>query len=930
MNKALLKMALLIVVLAASPVEGAILHRYSFTTDANDSVGTAHGFLFGGALNINNALSLDGSSGYVDLPNGLLTNLTSATFEAWVTDTGSQAWARIFDFGNSTAGEDVQGNGTQYLFLSLPAGPANLRGALTTNGPGGEQILEWPSGGRPPVNQEAHIVWTADAVSHTGRLYVNGAQVGINTNMTLTPADMGVTSNNWLGRSQFAPDAYFRGSINELRIYDSALSPFQVAVDAATGPDNIVTDPGAIQSLSLNVNSNMTVGAIQMAAVAASFANATNVNISSLAGYSSGNTNVVTVDSGGLIRAVGAGSATVSASYSGLTNSATITTVLKPVVLAHRYSFTTGAADSVGSANGTLVGNAAINNGALTLDGASAIRLPAGLIDATYEAVTIEAWAQVNVTPDGQVTHLYSFGGTNASGAVQSFIRLRTHSGGNNSAPGINGGTGEQTTFIPGPVAGNVHVVVINNPSAGYLQWYLNGQIANSNAITAQLSGIRGDSNTVNLIGQHINGTGGMIGSVDEFRIYNGALNLAQLRTSLAAGPNNPIFDAGTIQSVTVAVYPNFINGTIQRPRVRASSATVSNFDLTGVSDVTFASGNPNVLAVLPDGRVKAVGAGTTTLTATYQGVSGNTSVTVIPAQPMLTHRYSFTNDASDSVAGADGMLRGNATVSGGALSLVNDPTGALGRGNYLELPGNLIDGYPALTIEAWVAVDINGVWPRIFDFGNYNSGGGGDSYLFLSPHTGDTTTRLAIKSAGIDGENTVDLGATVGVLDGKGPRHIVAVVDPAQQQMGTLYLDGALAGTNAFTKQLSTIDDVHNFVGRSMFTGDSFLNGTVDELRIYYGALDASQVAADYAAGPDVVVPLPQIPTLGVSLSNGNVVLAWPDSDPNFVLEYRDSLGATASWNPVGGTPPTDFNGMFTKTLPASESAARFFRLRK
>ena len=266
------------------------------------------------------------------------------------------------------------------------------------------------------------------------------------------------------------------------------------------------------------------------------------VNVTSLASYSSGNTNVLTVDASGVIKAVGVGSATLSASYSGLANSATITTVLKPVVLTHRYSFTTDAGDSVGTANGSLVGSAAINNGALVLDGASAVRLPAGLVDATYDAVTIEAWAHVNVTPDGQVTHLYGLGGTNSSGAPLTFVRLRTHTGGNNSSPGINNGGGEQTTFIPGPVAGDVHVVVINNPSAGYLQWYLNGHIANSNAVTALLTGIRGTNNTSNLIGQHVDGTGGMIGSIDEFRIYNGALDLAQLRTSLAAGPNNPVF----------------------------------------------------------------------------------------------------------------------------------------------------------------------------------------------------------------------------------------------------------------------------------------------------------------------------------------------------------------------------------------------------
>ena len=493
MNYKHLKIALAALVLSVGlPVRGALIHRYSFTADANDSVGTAHGTLAGGASIMTNTVVLNGSSDYVDLPNDLFTNISSVTFEAWTTDYGSVGWARIYDFGNNTSGEDQQGDGTQYMFLSLPSGFANLRGAYTIGGGGApEQIVEWPNGGRPPVGQEAHVVWTSDAVSHAGRLYVNGVQVAANTNVTLTPADIGPTVNNWLGRSQFINDPYYNGAIDEFRIYDSALSPFQVAVDAATGPDTLVTNTGAIQSLSLNVSSNMNVGTLQSAAVAANFANVSNVNVSSLSSYSSDNTNVLTVDASGLIRAVGVGSAKVSADYGGLTNSATITAVLKPVVLAHRYSFTADAGDSIGTANGLLVGNAAVNNGTLSLDGTSAVRLPAGLIDTTYDAVTLEAWAHVNVTPDGQVTHLYGLGGTNSSGAPQTFVRLRIHTGGNNSSPGINNGGGEQTTFIPGPVAGNVHVVVINNPPAGYLQWYLDGQIANSNAVTALLTGIR-------------------------------------------------------------------------------------------------------------------------------------------------------------------------------------------------------------------------------------------------------------------------------------------------------------------------------------------------------------------------------------------------------------------------------------------------------
>jgi hypothetical protein len=222
---------------------GAMLrHRYNFASNANDLVGTAHGVLTGGATIAGGELVLNGSSAFVDLPNNLVTGFTSITIEMWVTDNGSGAWARLFDFGNSTGGEGGQGSGTQYMFLSLPSGYGNLRGAYTVGGGGAaEQLLEWP-GGRPPVGQKTHIVWATDGLLQQGRLYVNGVQVGANNAMSLTPAALGPTVNNWIGKSQFSADAYFNGRFDELRIYAMALPPAKVIENYQLGPDIAPTD----------------------------------------------------------------------------------------------------------------------------------------------------------------------------------------------------------------------------------------------------------------------------------------------------------------------------------------------------------------------------------------------------------------------------------------------------------------------------------------------------------------------------------------------------------------------------------------------------------------------------------------------------------------------------------------------------------------
>jgi len=218
-----------------------LVNRYSFTADASDSVGGANGTLVGGAVISGGAVVLNGAGAYVDLPNGLVASRTNVTFEAWVTDNGSGTWARVFDFGFSTAGEGNAATGTNYLFLTPQAGNGFLRAAITIGSSGNEQIIDW-SGWRLPVGILTHVVWTIDAGTQLGRMYVNGAVVGENTSVSFTPAMLGYTVNNWLGRSQWSADPFFNGSITEFRIYDGAMTPEEVQQSYNAGPDVCLWD----------------------------------------------------------------------------------------------------------------------------------------------------------------------------------------------------------------------------------------------------------------------------------------------------------------------------------------------------------------------------------------------------------------------------------------------------------------------------------------------------------------------------------------------------------------------------------------------------------------------------------------------------------------------------------------------------------------
>jgi hypothetical protein len=78
-----------------------------------------------------------------------------------------------------------------------------------------------------PTDGWHHVAMVFDDAAMRIRLYMDGAQVG-NATTQLLPRDMGVTTQNWLGRSQWTGDAYLTGSIDDFRIYSRPLSEGEI------------------------------------------------------------------------------------------------------------------------------------------------------------------------------------------------------------------------------------------------------------------------------------------------------------------------------------------------------------------------------------------------------------------------------------------------------------------------------------------------------------------------------------------------------------------------------------------------------------------------------------------------------------------------------------------------------------------------------
>jgi hypothetical protein len=189
-------------------------------TTAADASGNAHtGTLVNAgwtAVAVGTAVSLYGGNSYVSLPGGLLDGFTDCTIAAWVYWNGGGWQQRIFDFGSGT---------DKYLYLS-PCGTGGLlHFGISICGPVGEQTIVHTAGLMPGA-------WTHVAVTlsgTTGTLYVNGVAVASNIAMLDGQLSSIGTSRNWLGRSQFSGDPYFKGFIDEFRIYKGVLTQAQIA-----------------------------------------------------------------------------------------------------------------------------------------------------------------------------------------------------------------------------------------------------------------------------------------------------------------------------------------------------------------------------------------------------------------------------------------------------------------------------------------------------------------------------------------------------------------------------------------------------------------------------------------------------------------------------------------------------------------------------
>jgi hypothetical protein len=163
-------------------------------------------------LQLDNPDSASADGQYAQIPAGVA-DYKDITISVWVHPKSIIGWTRLFDFGNGT---------DDYLFVTPDAGWGVLRFAIKVGG-AAEQLLEGTS---LPAGQWSHVAVTI--TGDTGRLYRNGELIAVNTAMTFNPIEVGAVLN-YLGKSQYTADPEFNGLIDDLKIWNYALTTYDIA-----------------------------------------------------------------------------------------------------------------------------------------------------------------------------------------------------------------------------------------------------------------------------------------------------------------------------------------------------------------------------------------------------------------------------------------------------------------------------------------------------------------------------------------------------------------------------------------------------------------------------------------------------------------------------------------------------------------------------
>lgn len=189
---------------------------YTGTVNGGVTLGET-GFLASAAT----CAKFDGSTGYISCATANYFTGGDISVEGWILQLVRQPWARLLDFGNGPASDNI--------FVTTSAG--NNDGPTMFGVYQGATASQWGTPGLEALGQWYHFVGVLSGTDQV--MYVNGVAVVTNTGSVV---DNNVSrADNYIGHSNWAGDSYYNGYLAEVAVYNKALTAQQVANHYAAG-----------------------------------------------------------------------------------------------------------------------------------------------------------------------------------------------------------------------------------------------------------------------------------------------------------------------------------------------------------------------------------------------------------------------------------------------------------------------------------------------------------------------------------------------------------------------------------------------------------------------------------------------------------------------------------------------------------------------
>jgi hypothetical protein len=480
-----------------------------------DASGNGHtGTISGGTWvpgRFGNALSFDGTSAFVDLGSLGTFYQSGFTLEAWVKKSGTKKDAAVVGTWTS------EGGGGPMMWVDHIAGDYELTlGNVALSG-----YLD--SGTTPSVGQWQHIAATFDGT--TARFYVDGTEVA---NRTVT-GSVG-TSNTWrIGAYGSSPDGFFDGAVDDVRIYNHALSAAEIQNDM-NQPVTVVVPPGpsAPDGFTVTSRTGTTIATQWNASAGATgynlYLNGSKVGTATGTSFTFGSLSCSTSYQLGVEAFDGSG----NVSSRTVLNTPTALCA-PPTGLVAEYAFDEGSGTSLADASGnghtgTITGATWVpghSGDALSFNGTGAF-VDLGSLGTFYQSgFTLEAW----VKKSGSKKDAAVLGSWTASGGPMIWV---DHLAGDYQLTlGTSGLSGYLDSGAT-PVAGQwQHLAATYDGTTA--RFFVNGVEVANRAVSGSIG-----ASDLWRIGAYSSPAGGFFdGTIDDVRIYNNALSAAQIQTDL-------------------------------------------------------------------------------------------------------------------------------------------------------------------------------------------------------------------------------------------------------------------------------------------------------------------------------------------------------------------------------------------------------------